>query len=192
MDSHFVHPARVKQASVCSPLKVNRELEAEMFFDLQMYTLIHVVISVIGIISGLVVIGGMMSGSRMDLWTSIFLLTTIVTNVTAFGFPFRGVLPAHIVAAISLLVLAVCVIARYLKKMEGIWGPVYVATAVAAVYFNVFVLVVQLFAKTPPLQALAPTQAEAPFIVTQLLILAVFAWLGRAALQGFRRRAVSG
>jgi magnesium-transporting ATPase (P-type) len=162
-----------------------------MVFDLQMYTLIHVVISVLGIISGLLVIGGMMSGARMDLWTALFLLTTILTNVTAFGFPFRQVLPAHIVAAISLVVLAVCVLARYVKKMEGIWGPVYVASAVAAVYFNVFVLVVQLFAKTPPLKELAPTQAEAPFAVTQLLILAMFVWLGLAALRGFRPKAVS-
>jgi len=167
-------------------------MEAGMIVDLQMYTLIHVVISVAGIVTGLVVIGGLIARERMDLWTALFLLTTILTNVTAFGFPIQKVLPAHIVAAISLVVLAVCIIARYLKKMEGAWRPVYVATAVAAVYFNVFVLVVQLFAKTPALKALAPTQAEAPFVVTQLLVLALFVWLGWAALRGFRAKASSG
>lgn len=155
-------------------------------FDLPMFTLIHVVISVLGIIAGLVVVGGLMAGARMGGWTVFFLATTILTSVTGFGFPFTQVLPSHVVGALSLVVLGVCLAARYLKHLEGGWRTTYVVTAVAALYLNVFVLVVQLFAKTPPLAQLAPTQQEAPFAVTQLLVLALFVWMGYAAVRGFR------
>ncbi|HSW23174.1 MAG TPA: hypothetical protein VLJ62_10430 [Burkholderiaceae bacterium] len=161
-------------------------------FDLPTFTLIHVVISVLGIIAGLVVVGGLMSGARLDGWTTFFLATTIVTSVTGFGFPFTKVLPPHVVGAISLVVLAVCVVARYWKQLAGAWRTTYVITAVVALYLNVFVLVVQLFIKTPPLAQLAPTQQEAPFALTQALVLALFVWLGWSALRGFRGTRVSG
>ena len=157
-----------------------------MIFDLPMFTLIHVVISVLGIITGLVVVGGLMAGARMDGWTAFFLATTILTSVTGFGFPFTKVSPPHVVGAISLVVLAVCLAARYWNQMEGGWRTTYVVTAVAALYLNVFVLVVQLFAKTPALAQLAPTQQEAPFAVTQALVLALFVWIGWAAVRSFR------
>jgi hypothetical protein len=157
-----------------------------MIFDLPMFTLIHVVISVLGIITGLVVVGGLMAGARMDGWAAFFLATTILTSATGFFFPFTRVSPPHVVGALSLVVLAVCLAARYWKQMEGGWRTTYVVTAVAALYFNVFVLVVQLFLKTPPLAQLAPTQQEAPFAVTQALVLALFVWLGWAAVRGFR------
>ena len=157
-----------------------------MIFDLPMFTLIHVVISVLGIITGLVVVGGLMAGARMDGWTAFFLATTILTSVTGFGFPFTKVSPPHVVGAISLVVLAVCLAARYVKQLEGGWRTTYVVTAVVALYFNVFVLVVQLFVKTPALAQLAPTQQEAPFAVTQALVLALFVWIGWAAVRGFR------
>ena len=155
-------------------------------FGLPMFTLIHVVISVLGIITGLVVVGGLMAGARMGGWTAFFLATTILTSVTGFGFPFTTVSPPHVVGAISLVVLAVCLAARYVKQLEGGWRTTYVVTAVVALYFNVFVLVVQLFAKTPALAQLAPTQQEAPFAVTQALVFSLFVWLGWAALRGFR------
>ena len=154
-----------------------------MIFDLPMFTLIHVVISVLGIIAGLVVVGGLMAGARLDGWTAFFLATTILTSVTGFGFPFTKVSPPHVVGALSLVVLAVCLAARYWKQLEGGWRATYVITAVAALYLNVFVLVVQLFVKTPPLAQLAPTQQEAPFAVTQALVFCSFrvAWMGGAA-----------
>jgi len=155
-------------------------------FELPMFTLIHVVISVLGIITGLVVVGGLMAGARMDGWTAFFLATTILTSVTGFGFPFTEVLPPHVVGVLSLVVLTVCLAARYLTRLEGGWRTTYVVTAVAALYLNVFVLVVQLFAKTPPLAQLAPTQQEAPFAVTQALVLALFVWMGWSAVRGFR------
>ena len=163
-----------------------------MFFDLQMFTLIHVVISVLGIVAGLVVAGGLVAGKRLDGWIALFLVTTILTSVTGFMFPFTAVLPPHVVGAISLVVLAVCLAARYWKQLDGRWRAVFVITAVTALYLNVFVLVVQLFLKTPPLAALAPTQQELPFALTQALVLALFVWLGWSAMRGFRGNSLSG
>jgi hypothetical protein len=157
-----------------------------MILDLPVFTLIHVLISVVGIIAGLVVAGGLLAGARLDGWTALFLATTIFTSASGFGFPFTAVTPAHVVGALSLLVLAVCVAARYWKQLQGGWRVAYVITAVVALYLNVFVLVVQLFGKTPALAQLAPTQQEPPFVLAQALVLALFVWLGWAALRGFR------
>ena len=157
-----------------------------MSFDSPTFLLIHVVISLVGIFSGLVVIGGLVAGARLDRWTGLFLATTILTSVTGFGFPFTSVKPPHVVGALSLIVLAICVTARYGKRLDGGWRVTYVVSASIALYLNVFVLVVQLFTKTPPLAQLAPTLAEPPFAVTQGLVLALFVWLGWAAVRGFR------
>lgn len=154
--------------------------------DLPMFTLVHVVISVVGIISGLVVAGGLLGNARLDGWTALFLATTILTSVTGFFFPFKGILPPHVFGVISLVVLIPCLVARYGKHLAGSWRSVYVVTAIVALYLNVFVLVVQLFVKTPPLLQVAPTQQEPPFLVTQLLVLLLFVWLGRASLRAFR------
>jgi hypothetical protein len=154
--------------------------------DLPLFTLVHVVISVLGIVAGLVVVGGLMAGTRLEGWIAIFLVTTILTSVTGFFLPFTRLLPSHVVGAISLVVLGACVVARYVKRMEGRWEAIFVTTTVAATYLNVFVLVVQLFVKTPPLAQLAPTQSEAPFVVTQALVLAAFVWLGWAASRPLR------
>jgi hypothetical protein len=156
--------------------------------DLATFTLFHVAISILGIIGGLVVVGGLLAGVGLEGWTAVFLVTTIFTSVTGFGFPSTAILPSHIVGGLSLVVLAVCVTARYLKHLAGVWRATFVISAVTALYFNVFVLVVQLFAKTPALQELAPTQSEAPFAVTQALVLALFVWIGRAAVRGFAPR----
>jgi hypothetical protein len=157
-----------------------------VLFDLPTFTLIHVVLSLVGIVAGLVVVGGLMAGVRFDGWTGLFLVTTILTNITGFGFPFRILLPSHIVGAVSLVVLPVAIAALYGKHLAGAWRKVFVVTTVLALYFNVFVLVVQLFQKIPALIIVAPGQKGPAFAVTQLLILAVFVWLGRAALHGFR------
>ena len=151
-----------------------------------MFTLIHVVVSVLGIIAGLVIVGGLLGSERLDGWTALFFATTIATSVTGFGFPFRGISPAIVVGTISLVVLAVCLMARYWKDLQGPWRAVYVLTAVTALYLNVFVLVVQLFVKVPALAQLAPTQREAPFLVTQVLLFALFLGLALQALGRFR------
>ncbi len=162
-----------------------------MIFDLVTFTLIHVVLSLIGIVAGLVVAGGLVAGKRLDGWTGVFLLTTVLTNVTGFGFPFVTFLPSHAVAILSLVVLLFVIVARYWKDLVGAWHGVYVVGSVLALYLNVFVLINQLFLRLPALLASAPTQKEPPFVVTQLVVLALFIWLGRAALKGFRAKSAS-
>lgn len=157
-----------------------------MIFDLLTFTLIHVVLSVVGIIAGLVVVGGLIAGARLNGWTGIYFVTTVLTNITGFGFPFANILPSHIVGGVSLVVLAVAVIARYWKHLQGSWRTVFVLTAVAALYLNVFVLFAQLFAKVPAMIAIAPTQTAPAFVITNLIVLALFVVLGRASVRGFR------
>ena len=157
-----------------------------MPFDIVTFTVMHVVLSVVGIVAGLVVVGGLMSGRRIDGWTGLFLATTVLTNVTGFLFPFVAILPSHGVGIISLLVLPVVLYARYGQQLRGRWRTVYVTGAVFALYLNAFVLMVQLFRRVPAMLASAPTQQEPAFLVTQLLVLGIFVWLGRAAVQGFR------
>ena len=157
-----------------------------MIFGLPTFALIHVVLSLLGIFAGLVVVGGLMSGKRLDGWVGLFLVTTVLTNATGFGFPFVRLLPSHILGGLSLVILPVTIAARYWKHLAGGWRQVFVVTSIVALYFNVFVLVVQLFAKFPFLIAVAPTQQAPAFIVTQLLVLALFVVLGRAAVRGFR------
>ena len=154
-------------------------------FNLTMFTVVHTVLSVVGIIAGLVVVGGLVAGARLDGWTGVFLVTTVLTNVTGFGFPFVRLLPSHIIGIVSLVILPVVIFARYSKRLGGSWRGVYVVGTVLALYFNCFVLVVQLFSRIPALIAAAPTQKEAPFVVTQLLVLVMFVILGRAALKRF-------
>jgi hypothetical protein len=154
--------------------------------SLATFTIVHTAISLIGIVSGLVVLYGMLSGKRLEKWTTLFLLTTVLTSVTGYLFPFEHLLPSHIVGAISLVVLSVALLARHSFHLAGGWRRTYVLTSVTALYLNVFVLVVQSFLKAPALHALAPTGKEPPFAVTQLIVLAVFIWLAIAAVKRFR------
>ena len=150
------------------------------------YTLLHVLISLVGIGSGFVVLYGFLKAKRLDGWTAIFLITTALTSITGFGFPVEHLMPSHIVGSISLVVLAAAIPARYLFHMKGAWRTVYVIGSALALYFNVFVLVVQSFMKVPALKALAPTQKEPPFAVAQLVVLAAFIWLTILATKRFR------
>lgn len=155
------------------------------------FTLAHVVISILGMVFGLVMVGGMLAGARLDGWFALFLATTALTSATGFGFPNATVTPAQIVGGLSLVILAIAAYARYSRRLAGPWRAAFVVSSVAALYLNVFVLVVQLFAKTPALRELAPTQSETPFTLTQLLVLLLFVRLGRAAIVGLRHGAVS-
>src|ERR1700733_3487656 len=138
------------------------------------YTALHVLISLVGIGSGLVAVSGFLTEKRLDGVTAIFLISTVLTSVTGFGFPFDHLLPPQIVGIISLVVLAIAIPARYVFHLAGPWRWIYVVGATTALYLNVFVLVVQAFQKIPALKALAPTQTEAPFLVAQLLVLIVY------------------
>jgi hypothetical protein len=157
-----------------------------MILGLQPFTFAHVLISLVAIATGFVVLFGMLNAKRLEGWTSIFLVTTVATSLTGFGFPIDIILPSHIVGIISLVVLAVAIIARYAFRLAGPWRVVYVLGAGIALYLNVFVLVVQLFRRVPALNALAPTQSEPPFALTQGAVLVVFVVLVAAAAMRFR------
>ena len=161
-----------------------------MSFGLTIFTFVHVVLSLVGIGSGLVVLGGLFAGKRLDRWTALFLWTTVLTSVTGFFFPVEHFMPSHALGIVSLLVLGVAIVARYTFHLSGAWRPAYVVSSVIALYLNVFVLVVQLFQKVPVLHALAPTQSELPFLLTQLLFLAIFVALAIAAAIRFRQQPV--
>lgn len=150
------------------------------------FTVVHVIISLIGIASGLIVVFGMLGSRRLGNWTALFLLTTILTSVTGFFFPIHGVTPALTVGVISLVILAVALLARYVKHLVGAWRWIWVVTAVAALWFNTFVLVVQSFLKLPALHALAPNGNEPPFLIAQGAVLIVLVVLGVAAVIKFR------
>jgi hypothetical protein len=147
---------------------------------------VHVIISLIGIFSGLIVLFGMFQSKKLEGLTALFLATTILTSVTGFMIPADHLLPSHIVGAISLVVLAIALLALYGKQLAAFWRGVYVATAVIALYLNVFVLVVQSFLKIPSLHEVAPTGSEPPFKITQLVVLAVFIGFGIIAVRSFR------
>jgi len=138
------------------------------------YTLLHVLISLVGIGSGLVVMFGFLTGKRLDGWTALFLVTTVLTNVTGFGFPVDHLLPSHVIAILSLVILAVAISALYVFHLSGAWRSIYVVTAAIALYLNVFVLVVQTFMKVPVVHALAPTQKEPPFLIAQVIVMVIF------------------
>ena len=157
-----------------------------MIFDLKTYTLIHTVISLIGIASGFVVLYGLLKGRRMNGWTALFLLSTVATSVTGFGFPILHFGAPHWLGVISLVLLAVAIFALYIRRLVGSWRWIYVVTAVASLYLNVFAGVAQAFQKLPALQALAPTQTEPPFMIAQLLVLALFILLAFVAARKFR------
>jgi hypothetical protein len=150
------------------------------------FTAFHVAISLAAIASGFVVLLGLIADKWFEGWTRFFLATTVATSVTGFGFPINGFTPGIGVGIISLVILTVAIYARYGRHLSGPWRLVYVITAVAALYFNFFVLIVQSFQKVPPLKALAPTQTELPFAAAQGIALIVFLILGSLAAVKFR------
>jgi hypothetical protein len=149
------------------------------------FTTLHVIISLIGIITGFIVVYAMVHDKESRLWTAVFLGTTVLTSVTGFLFPFAAVKPPHIFGVISLAVLAVTVAALYRYHLAGAWRWIYVTSALFALYLNTFVGVVQSFQKWAPLTRLAPTQAELPFLLAQAVLAAIFVWLGILAVRRF-------
>jgi hypothetical protein len=136
------------------------------------FTQFHVIISLVGIFTGVVALFGMLSASRLPTWTALFLLTTIATSVTGFMFP-------------STVVLPIALLALYSYRLVGAWRSVYVVSSTIALYLNVFVGVVQSFQKLPFLHPLAPKGSEPPFIIAQVLVMAIFIALGILAVKKF-------
>jgi hypothetical protein len=128
---------------------------------------------------------GLLAGKLLHGWTALFLITTVLTSVTGFPLPPFGFDPPRAVGTLSLALLALAILALYVFQVRGAWRWIYVATAVAALYLNCFVAVVQSFQKLSVLQPLAPTQSEPPFLIAQLVVLAVFIALGISAARRF-------
>jgi hypothetical protein len=150
--------------------------------------MLHVIISLIGIVSGLVVLYGLLGSKVMPVWTALFLVTTILTSVTGFLFPFDKLLPSHMIGILSLVLLAIACVALYGMKLAGAWRWIYVLTAMIALYLNVFVLVIQSFLKIGPLHALAPSvpPSEPPFAIVQGIVLVLFIVAIISAVRRFR------
>lgn len=155
----------------------NREWVAMLLF--------HVLLSLVGIVSGIVVLFGMVNGRRLSGFTALFLATTVLTSVTGFVLPAMGFDPARRVGAISLIALAAAIAALYGFGLRGAWRWIYVGTATFALYLNCFVAVVQAFQKIPALHALAPKGSEPPFVIAQILVLGLFVILGIVSLRRF-------
>lgn len=147
------------------------------------FTIVHVLISLLTIAAGIGVVRGLIAGAGRIGPATAFVAGTALTDATGFGFPFTTLLPSHVVAIVSLLVLALVLYARYATRFTAAWRRTYAVGLVVSLYFNVFVLVVQLFQKVPALQRLAPTQSEAPFLLAQLAVLVAAIALSVAAAQ---------
>jgi hypothetical protein len=154
--------------------------------SLAAFTLVHVVLSLIGIGTGFIAIFGLFSGRVLRGWTGLFLWTTVLTSVTGFLFPFHGVTPGIVLGVLSMIVLLPALFLVYGGNLSGGGRRIYAICAILAEYFNVFVLFAQLFAKVPALKAIAPTQSSPAFVTTQLVVLIVFIWLGVKAYKGMR------
>ena len=148
------------------------------------FTLLHVIISLIGIATGLVVAYGLWTSKRLDTWTGVFLLTTVLTDITGFMFP-GGIDPARVVGLISLAVLALAILAFYVYHVAGAWRWIYVVTGLVALYLNCFVAVVQSFQKIPALHALAPKGNEPPFVAAQVTLMLAFIVVGVVSVKRF-------
>jgi len=149
------------------------------------FTLLHVIISVIAIVSGFIALGGMYANKYLPGWTALFLLTTALTSITGFFFPNAKITPGQVFGALTLIIMVPTLIGLYGFHLRSAWRWIYTGGAVIILYLNVFVLVAQTFAKVAVLQPLAPTQSEPPFLITELVVLAVFVVLGILALVRF-------
>jgi hypothetical protein len=156
------------------------------FISLSLFTIVHVIISMIAIAAGFIAMFGMIGNKPLGGWNAIFLWTTILTSVTGFGFPISGVTPGIVIGILSLIILAVALFALYSKHLAGPWRWIYVVSAAVALWFNVFVLIVQSFQKISFLKVLAPTQSEPPFQIAQGAALVLLVVLGFLAVRKFR------
>jgi hypothetical protein len=155
------------------------------------YTVIHVITSIIAIASGLIVLAYLLTGRLPRLVNGLFLITTFLTSAQGFGFPISKLTPGIILGILSFVVLAVAAVALYGKHLAGHWRTTYVVASMIALYFNCFVLVVQLFLKVPAIHALAPMQSEPPFKIAQATLLILFIVLITIAVRKFRAAAVA-
>jgi hypothetical protein len=150
------------------------------------FTWVHTALSVAALIAGLIVVIGLFSSKTLGGWTAFFLATAIATSATGFGFPFQSFGASHWIGVISLVVLVLAVLARYVLHYAGAWRWLYAVCTVVAFYFLVFVLIAQAFKKVPALAALAPTLSEPPFAIAQVVAMVIFVVISFATARKFR------
>ncbi len=153
--------------------------------SLAQFTFLHVILSLIGIGAGIFIIYGLLNSLRLGILTALFLVTTVLTSVTGFLFPFNGITPGIILGILSMIALILAIVALYVKTLAGPWRGTYVVSVCVAFYFNFFVLVAQGFAKVPALHSIAPTQTAPGFAFSQLAVLVIFILLTVRALNKF-------
>lgn len=159
--------------------------------SLATFTIVHVIISLIAIAAGLIVMFGMLGSKRMPGLTAIFLALTILTSASGLLIPpllFEKLLPSHVIAILSLVLLAIACLALYGMRLAGPWRWIYALSALVSLYLNVFVLVIQSFLKVPALHALAPSvpPVEPPFAIVQGIVLVSFAVVIIAVIRRYR------
>ena len=159
--------------------------------SLSTFVTAHVIISLIGIVAGIIVMFGLLGSNRMPGLTAIFLLFTILTSATGFLIPpllIETLLPSHMIGILSLVLLAIACIALYGTKLSGAWRWIYVVTAILSLYLNIFVLIIQSFLKVPALHALAPSvpPSEPPFAIVQGIVLVFFVIVIIGAVRRYR------
>ena len=150
---------------------------------LLIFTLLHVVLSVVMLVAGAVVVNGLLSSRNAGRWEPVFLIFTFATNASGFGFPFVTLLPSHIIGIVALVLLAVMLVARYAFALAGPWRAIYVGGVVFSLFFDVFVLVAQAFGKIPALQQLAPIGGKPPFAIAEVVVLAAFVVMAILAIR---------
>jgi hypothetical protein len=162
-------------------------MEAVMTWGIptHLFLQIHVAISLIALVAGLIALIGWLTGNVSRGWTALFFVTIILTSVTGFPLPPFGLDPPRMVGILSLILLAIAVLAIYVFKVGGAWRWIFLVTAIAALYLDAFVGVIQAFAKLPFLHELAPNGSEPPFVIVQVVVLAIFVVLGFLALRRF-------
>ena len=151
------------------------------------FTLLHVIISLIGIGSGIAVLLGMAGNNRLEGWTALFLLTTALTSITGFFFHSKAFGPPHVFGVVTLLVMVPVLLGRYAFGLRGSWRVIYIVGAVLVLWLNCVVAVIQFFQKVEFLNVLAPTQSEPPFVFTQIIVLALLSVLTVVAALRFQR-----
>ena len=157
-----------------------------MVLGLTTFAWIHTILSLVALVAGIVVVKELLGSRIPPGWTALFLVTAIATSATGFGFPFDRFIDSHWTGIAALVALALVILARYVLGLAGAGRWIYAVGMVLSLYFLAVVAVAQLFKKVPALTAMAPTQSEPPFLVAQLVTLAIFGWLAIAAARKFR------
>ncbi len=157
-----------------------------MSYGLSTFAWVHTILSLVGLVSGFIVLIGLFGSKKLGGWTALYLASAVATSVTAFGFPFGRFQESHWVGVLSLVALAAAIVGRYLYRFAGAWRWIYAFGVVLGLYFLVFIAIAQLFKKVPALAAMAPTLSEPPFAITQLAVTAIFVVLAIAATIKFR------